>query len=207
MAARLAVATAVAFIRDSVGAPHDRTWPFPFDPALSTAANRLAIAFRLANRRVFDDGTKDPALSGMGTTLVAAFIDRTQIVIGHVGDSRAYRRRNGTLEQITRDDTWINAVLGVGAAGSDHPMRHVLTSGIGMRTDLTPSVAQHDLKSGDEWLLCTDGVHGYVTDDVIADAMRGAASADAAVTAILQAAVAHETMDNATALVIRAGAA
>ncbi len=102
----------------------------------------------------------------MGTTIVAVLVDGDRIIVGHVGDSRAYCLRAGQLRQMTEDDTWLNVMLGAGAAASasDHPMRHVLTSGIGMRVDVEPSLIEEDLHSGEQWLICTDGVHGTLDE-------------------------------------------
>lgn len=203
VASRLATETLAQFITATTGR-NDMTWPFAFDPALSPTANRLSAGIRLANRRVHDAGRGDPQLAGMGTTLVAALVGRSHLVIGHVGDSRAYRLHNGELDQLTRDHTWVAAVLGTdpGARRDDHPLRHVLTSGIGMREDVTPAITEQPVRSGDSWMLCSDGVHGFIRDNEISRALAADTPAEAA-DRVVRAAIDAGSTDNATALVLR----
>ena len=104
---------------------------------------------------------------------------------------------------MTEDDTWLNAMLGSDAAAkhADHPMRHVLTSGIGMRVDVEPSVIEEELHSGEQWLICTDGVHGYLDEPALERALR-TRSAGQAANAAVESALAAGTSDNATAVVL-----
>jgi protein phosphatase len=202
IASKLAVDAVVEFIRATHNT-REMTWPFPFDPAQSLAANRLAVALRVANRSVHDQSSRIPAQSGMGTTIVAALIAGNHIVVGHVGDSRAYCLHAGRLRQMTEDDTWLNAMLGADAAAkvTGHPMRHVLTSSIGMRVDVEPSVIEEELQSGEQWLICTDGVHGYLDEPGLERALRASSAARAA-NAVVESALAAGTSDNATAVVV-----
>lgn len=205
VASRIAIESVAGFLRMTRDA-RDITWPFGFDPAQSTAANRLNAAIRLANRTVHEAGTKDAKLAGMGTTLVAILVEKKRAIVAHVGDSRAYWFHQRVLERMTRDDTWLMSMLGIDSQspeGADHPMRHVLTSGIGMRPDVTPSVIEHPLTVGDRWLLCSDGVHGVVDDGVIEAALRDETSAEAAAAAVVREAIDRATTDNATAIVLR----
>ena len=202
IASKLAVDTVVEFIRATHNS-REMTWPFPLNPGQSLAANRLAVALRMANRNVHDQSARIPAQSGMGTTIVAVLVESDHIIVGHVGDSRAYCLRDGHLRQMTEDDTWLNAMLGAGAAAKivDHPMRHVLTSGIGMRVDVEPSLIEEELHSGEQWLICTDGVHGYLDEPALERALRASSAAQAA-NAAVESALAAGTSDNATAVVV-----
>ena len=202
VASRLAVDAVVEFIRMT----HDRrdiTWPFPINPSRSMTLNRLEVALRLANRQVHDAGERDPAHAGMGTTIVAALIEGDRIVIGHVGDSRAYVFRHGELLQKTEDHTWVNAVMGAAsrAAAVDHPYRHVLTNGIGLGAELSPALAEDHLNAGDRWLMCTDGVHGALDDEVLRTALATRTAEDAA-REVIRRALNEGTTDNATAVVL-----
>ncbi|MGQ0736014.1 MAG: PP2C family protein-serine/threonine phosphatase [Acidobacteriota bacterium] len=202
VASRLAVDAVVEFIQ-ATSASKELTWPFAYDPARSRAANRLIVAFRLANRRVFEAASKIPEQAGMGTTIVAGLVDAGRLALGHVGDSRAYCLHADGLKQMTQDDTWINALVAAGAkaGAADHPMRHVLTRGIGMRSDIQPSVNEVALQNGNHWLFCTDGVHGHVGEGVIAAALVEP-TPEAAAQRVVAAATAAGTLDNATALAI-----
>ncbi len=200
VASRLAVETVVEFIR----ATHNRrdiTWPFPFNPGRSMTMNRLEAALKLANRKVRDAGERDPARAGMGTTIVVALVDGDRIAIGHVGDSRAYVLRDGELQQMTEDHTWVNAVMGhASRAAADHPFRHVLTSGIGLSVDVSPTLAEEPLIAGERWLMCTDGVHGSLDNDALRSVVT--ASAPPAAEEAVRRAVDAGTTDNATAVVL-----
>jgi len=202
VASRMAVDAVVDFIRATKDS-RELTWPFPFDPTRSLASNRLSVALQIANRKVHDAGVRDPERAGMGTTIVATLVDGDDIVLAHVGDTRAYCVRGNRLQQMTEDDTWLNAMLGAGAAAGaiDHPMRHILTSGIGMKPDLTPTLCEQRLHAGEHWLICTDGVHGHVAPSALRDALTSE-PADQAAREIIQHAVKAGTTDNATAVVL-----
>jgi protein phosphatase len=166
--------------------------------------NRLTTAVRLANRRIYSEGSKSPALSGMGTTVVAALVAADRINIVSVGDSRIYRLRQGALEQLTKDDTWLASVLGEQAEDADpqHPLRHVLTSVVGTKDDVQPGAREEQIESGDRFLLCSDGVHGRLDSASLTSLLTGPASADDSATQIVSEAITRGTTDNATALVI-----
>jgi serine/threonine protein phosphatase PrpC len=200
VASRMAVDAVVDFIRATQNSG-EITWPFPINPTRSLSVNRIEAALRIANQRVHDAGERDPARSGMGTTIVALLVEGDHLVIGHVGDSRAYVLRQGQLQQMTEDHTWLNALGNGHPDVHDHPLRHVLTNGIGMGEDLAPSVAELRLESGERWLICTDGVHGYLDRESLRAALH-AVSAQAAAHDAVQRALTAGTMDNATAVVL-----
>jgi PPM family protein phosphatase len=203
VASAMAVEALVEFVNATVGT-REVTWPFPYDRERSLAANRLLAGMRLANQKVHEAGRADTQLSNMGTTIVAALLDDEQVVIAHVGDSRAYRFRDGRLEPMTRDHTWIAAMLAAepNARAEDHPMRHVLTSGIGMREDVNPAVTEQHVTAGESWLLCSDGVHGYIDNAELARALS-LSSPELAAGAAVRAALDGGGSDNATAVVLR----
>ena len=205
VAAGLAVEAVVGFIRRS----HEETdvsWPYGIDPHLSLHANRLRTAINLANRRVFRAAESHDDYTGMGTTVVAALIAGDHLVVGSVGDSRLYLFSNGTLVQMTLDDTWAATILagnGNPEALAHHPMRHVLTNVLGAR-DATPvHMSEHQLAIGDTVLLCTDGLHGAVDDATLSTVMREGGSAEGMADRLVRTALAKGTRDNVTALVVR----
>jgi len=202
VASRLAVEAVVGFIRETHEGG-ELTWPFAFDPKRSMLANRLSVALRIANARVHQTGAKDPDLEGMGTTIVAALAEGERIVIAHVGDSRAYRLRGGQLLQMTEDDTWLTVLQRAGATSgaTSHPMRHVLTNGIGMRADLTLSVTEEPLTPGDRWLISSDGVHSFLTGRALLQ-LVSLPCAETAAQRCVESAIAAGSSDNATAVVL-----
>jgi len=204
IASRLAIDTVVRFIQQTHG-QRNIAWPLSIEPGGSLAGQRLNVALRLANQRVHDEASRQADQSGMGTTIVAALIDDDRLVIGHVGDSRAYVLRAGTLQQLTEDHTWVNAVMGANHPDAKgHPYRHVLTNGIGLAAELTPVLLEDRLQVGERWLLCTDGVHGAVDGGVL-QRLLTTEPLDAAADAIVQRALGDHTTDNATAIVLNVG--
>ena len=200
VASRMAVDAIVDFIRASADGS-EITWPFPFNPARSVGANRMEVALRIANHRVHEAGERDPDRAGMGTTVVAALVEGDHLVIGHVGDSRAYVLSAATLRQVTQDHTWLNAIDDGHEDVQNHPLRHVVTNGIGMGADLTPAVAELSLAAGERWLLCTDGVHGALDQAALRDVLD-VPSAERAATEAVRRALDAGTTDNATAVVL-----
>jgi protein phosphatase len=142
----------------------------------------------------------------MGTTLTVLWLQPAAAVIASVGDSRAYRLRNGSAEQLTKDDTWLTTVLGAEgareAAARAHPMRHVLTSVIGSRDISAPELQVVPVEPGDVFVLTTDGLHNVLDEPMLA---RLAADGPAAAGArrLVESAIAHKTTDNITAVVVR----
>lgn len=202
VAARMTVDALLNFIRETrqLG---DLTWPYPFDANQSMAVNRLRMGVRVANREVHEASRRNPRWSGMGSTVVAALIDGDRLVVAHAGDSRAYRRRGTRLEQMTRDDTWLNVMIAAGspAAAEAHPMRHALTRGIGMRPELSPTIIEVSLMRDEHWLITTDGVHGALDAAALHDAVTASSAAAAAERAV-HAAIHGGTSDNATAVAL-----
>ena len=204
VASHLAVETIRSFIAESAVSA-DITWPFGIVVKDSIDLNRLTTAVRLANRKIYHEGTKSPDLNGMGTTVVAALVAGDRITLVSVGDSRIYRLRRGTLEQLTKDDTWLASVLGekqAEDADPQHPLRHVLTSVVGTRDDVKPGSREEQLVAGDRFVLCTDGIHGRLDSAALATVLGGASSATDGAERLVNEAITRGTSDNATALVI-----
>ena len=204
VASHLAVETIRNFIAESAATP-DITWPFGIEVKDSIDLNRLTTAVRLANRKIYNEGTKSPDLSGMGTTVVAALVAGDRITLVSVGDSRIYRMRSGALEQLTKDDTWLASVLGekqAEDADPQHPLRHVLTSVVGTKDDVKPGAREEQLVAGDRFVLCTDGIHGKLDSASLATVLAGTSSATEGADKLVNEAITRGTSDNATALVI-----
>jgi protein phosphatase len=169
----------------------------------------IAISLKLANDEILTAAETKPEYDGMGTTVVAVLARDDRLLFGSVGDSRLYLWRRGTLEQLTQDDSWVNRVLAadVSSAASiqDHPMRHVLTKVVGVRSDLDPAVGDCPLEIGDTFVLCTDGLHGTVGDAAIARAIDNGATVDIIAQRLVDQALAGGATDNVTVVVVRKG--
>jgi serine/threonine protein phosphatase PrpC len=204
VASHLAVETIYGFIEESARSS-DITWPFGLEVQNSIDVNRLTTAVRLANRKIYGEGARNAELSGMGTTVVAALVAGDRMALVSVGDSRIYRLRNGRLEQLTSDDTWLASVLGAQQAEDadpGHPLRHVLTSVVGTRDDLKPASREEQLRAGDTFVMCTDGVHGRLDQAALTSVLARATTAEDGAEKLVNEAITRGTSDNATALVI-----
>jgi protein phosphatase len=171
-------------------------------------AEVLANAFREANERVMAEASKDVNLEGMGTTLVAAVESGPEILIASVGDSRAYIYDGTNLLVVTEDQTWVNEVgrrLGIDESSlRTHPMRHVLTMAIGVSQELRVHSYALKPEPGAQVLLSSDGLHGVVDQNVIAEALAGNGSLEAKCRRLIDAAKKAGGPDNITVVLLRA---
>lgn len=206
IAARLAVDTLLDVMRDHAAASAFPT--FGVDPSLSAAGNRMRAAIHAANLRILETAVETAEYSGMGTTVVAALVDGDRLTVGHVGDSRLYLMRDGRLRPLTRDDSWMAALLAGDptvdpAAVRHHPLRHALTNVVGTRAQTEVHVFEESLADEDLLLLTTDGVHGTLEDERIERLMREAEDVRTCAEGLVAAALARGSRDNCTALVAR----
>ncbi|MCP9484531.1 MAG: Stp1/IreP family PP2C-type Ser/Thr phosphatase [Gaiellaceae bacterium MAG52_C11] len=174
----------------------------------------LAELIQEANRRVFRRSNEDAAASGMGTTMTVALVDGSAeaVAIGHVGDSRAYRVREGELEQLTEDHSLVNELLKSGRLSPEealsHPQRSVITRAIGTEPDVDVDTFTVDARPGDLFLLCSDGLTDMITDDEILGLVeRGEGDLDAAARGLIQAANRSGGGDNITVVAFEIAAA
>ena len=167
----------------------------------------LLKAFEEANSRVFQAASTDIELEGMGTTLVAALELNGELLVASVGDSRAYICENDELLIITEDQTWVHEVgrrLGLDDATlKAHPMRHVLTMAIGVSAQLRVHTYTLKPTSGTEMLLCSDGLHGVVSEDVIFEALSSNGTLEEKCTFLVEAARSAGGPDNITTIMLR----
>jgi serine/threonine protein phosphatase PrpC len=207
VASREAVDAIQAFIADTASADKNRTWPFPFEPALSLEANRLKAAFRLANRKIAAAIADSSELRGMATTASALLAGKASACVAHVGDSRVYVLRQGQLDQITHDHSWVEEQVRAGtmspSAARQHPWRNVVTRALSGGEDPEVDVTEIEPRPGDRYLLCSDGLFSVVGDAEIAQILgdKERSLQDIAV-ALITAANAGGGPDNITALVL-----
>ena len=146
------------------------------DPGRITGPERVASLIQEANRRVHERSSIDPATSGMGTTMTVALVEDGGVVIGHVGDSRAYLVRDRQIEQITEDHSLVNELLKTGRLSPEeaetHPQRSVITRAVGTDPDVDVDSFVVDTRDGDVFLICSDGLTDMVADDQILDVVE-----------------------------------
>lgn len=175
----------------------------------SDVAGSMVEALHAANQAILRAARADPELQGMGTTLTALRVHPTDgCVVVHVGDSRAYRLRDGRLEQLTRDQTWVQEQVEAGTITSDnartHPFSSILTGALGIDDDeLDIEVLEPECEPGDTFLLCSDGLIARLDDDQILAVLEEHEDLDAAARALVAAANEAGGPDNITVALIR----
>jgi len=139
-----------------------------WDPAISAddGVQMLQDLIRKANQVVFETASLNEQYHNMGTTVIVAIVSSKGGWIGHVGDSRVYRLRQGSLTQLTDDHTVINELAKAGQLTPEeaarHPLRHAITRSVGTDREVKPEVAVIDWQAGDRMLLCSDGLSNMV---------------------------------------------
>ncbi len=171
------------------------------------AEQALSAALLDANRELAETVFEHPELTGMGTTLSGLIRVGDKVVIAHIGDSRIYRWRDGELEQVTKDHTFVQRLVDSGRITADeaavHPRRSVLMRVLG-DVDINPEIDTMvlDTKPGDRWLLCSDGLSGYVGEEKIAELLAGIPEAGAAAEALVAESLDHGAPDNVTVVLV-----
>ena len=147
----------------------------------------------------------DPDLEGMATTLTAVVTDGKRVVLGHVGDSRAYLLRDGVLRQVSRDHTYVQHLVDTGQLDADarfgHPWSNVVMRSLDGVPGQTLDVTDLAVRTGDRLLLCSDGLTDLVRDDRIAEVLR-LADPHSAAAVLTQSALLAGGKDNITAVVL-----
>lgn len=173
------------------------------DPAIA-----LGRALQTAGIRILAESQADPQLRGMGTTLTALLIENGRGTLVHVGDSRCYRLRGGAFELLTEDHSWVWEQRKLGliseADTRTHPMRNVITRSVGHGGESHPDILPVDVQPGDLYVLCTDGLCGYVPDAEIAAVVDAHRNEPAhLVDRLIDLALQHGGEDNVSAVALR----
>lgn len=173
----------------------------------AAASSRLAPADRVAagNRAIREEVGRQPNLEGMGTTMTLLELKSDASAhFAHVGDSRAYLLRNGTLDQVTDDHTVLAEYVAAGKLTPEeavnHPQRHMITRCLGLTRFVNVDEFIIDVEQGDRFLLCTDGLNSMIDDDAIKQGLAEE-TPDAAVWKLVEMANAAGGQDNITVIV------
>lgn len=166
----------------------------------------LLAAFDAANERILADAQEHPERTGMGTTLTSIIVAEDRVLLAHVGDSRAWRIRDGVVEQLTRDHTVVSQQVREGilteAQAETHPMRHVLSRCLGVQESIEVDLAEGDVSIDDIYVLASDGLcHGLTKEDVAEIVLASAAAADSS-EILVNTACGRDGQDNITAAVL-----
>ena len=171
---------------------------------------RVTQLIQEANRRVFRRANEDRDASGMGTTMTVALVEDGRVVFGHVGDSRAYLIREGSIEQLTDDHSLVAELVRSGRLTPEeaeaHPQRSVITRAVGTEPDVDVDTFTIEPEDGDLFLICSDGLTDMVDDGTIIDAIgRHRDDLDEAAKALVGAANRVGGEDNITVLCFELG--
>lgn len=165
----------------------------------------LEHTVKAANEKLHRIVESDPALQGMGTTLTAMLWSGSQVALVHIGDSRAYLLRDGSLFQITHDHTLVQSLVDEGRISPDeaasHPQRSLLLRALDGRGEVDPDLSLRDAKVGDRYLLCSDGLSGVVTAETIFQVLSEYADPEAAIRQLIDLANRGGGPDNITCVV------
>lgn len=206
VASRIAVDEIVRFC-EAPTAGVESTWPYEYDNSLSFEANRLRTAISLANDQIQAYAAEHAESRGMGTTVVALQLHDDRAILAHVGDSRAYLFRGGTLQSLTSDHSWVNEQVKMGfltlAEAQRHPFRNVITKALGSKGDASAEVSELPLMAGDTLLLCSDGLTSMVEDDLLVKLFSAEADLASLCAALISAANQAGGEDNITVTLVR----
>jgi PPM family protein phosphatase len=168
---------------------------------------RLAAIIQEANRRIYERAAGDAQVSGMGTTITAALVGGDALVIGHVGDSRAYRLRSGRFEQLTDDHSLVADLVRSGRLTPEeadaHPQRSVITRALGTDREVDVDTFVVPVEAGDLFLLCSDGLTTMIEDDEIRDVLSATRDLEQAGKGLVKAANKAGGEDNITVVLFR----
>jgi len=206
IASKMAVDVMNSFISRSY-LEEEITWPFGVDSRLSFNGNRLLTSIKLANKRVYMAAEKREEYTGMGTTVVAGIVQDRLMTLCSVGDSRAYALIDGHLQRLTQDDSWVGEALAGGiisqTEAESHPLRNIITKAVGAKEQLEFEVKEVELRPGSLFLLCTDGLHALIKDDIIHTILTSHKDLEPMAKALIDAANQHGGSDNITVLLLR----
>ena len=206
-ASRLAIDTIAAFVKRSA-TDADITWPFGIDKTLSLDGNRLQTGIKLANATILGQAPSSEDNTGMGTTVVATLVSptRPRMAFVGVGDSRIYRIRAGAILQLTQDESWANLDWKGKLRDDGDTARtfFITTKVLGAREHVDFEVKEHDVRDGDVFLLCSDGLTTMVPDSRLLEivSMQGA-DLERPCGALIDAANTAGGRDNISAILVR----
>lgn len=196
---------ATSFIRTELG-----RWLREAHAHASDAEVRRAmdICVDNANRAIFNAANSNPQYAGMGTTLVVALFRENHLLVGHVGDSRAYRLRGGRLQQITRDHSLLQEQIDAGLITPEQAAfsanKNLVTRAVGVEDTVLLETHQHDVQPGDVYLLCSDGLSDMLDDASIGQLLLANESLTVACQALIDAANDAGGKDNISVVLVRA---
>ncbi len=181
-----------------------------FEQGLSDSGSpeeRLADRVREANRRIYERSRVDFGRAGMGTTLTAAYLDAAHLAIAHVGDSRAYMFRDGSLQRLTQDHSLVDELVRRGKLteeqAAEHPQRSIITRALGPEPSVEVDTWTYPVRAGDVLLLCSDGLTSMLSEERVSEILASSQTLDQAADALIDEANEAGGRDNITVVLFR----
>jgi serine/threonine protein phosphatase PrpC len=206
VASRMAVDTIAGFFK-ATQEEQQLTWPFKMDKGHRYDVNRMVTAIKLANLKIHEQAQKDPRCHGMGTTVVSALFLDDALVVGHVGDSRLYRKRDNMFEQITEDHSLLNDYIKMKHLSADEiaafPHKNVIVRALGMKDTVQVDVHVDAPRMGDVYLICSDGLSGMIKDEDMAEIAMSDRDLDVVCERLITTANKNGGLDNITVVAVR----
>ena len=176
-------------------------------PEEGSVEERLSNRIREANRRIYERSRREHEHAGMGTTLTAVYVDDDGLAVAHVGDSRAYIFRDGTLTRLTQDHSLVEELVRQGKLteeqAAEHPQRSIITRALGIELDVEVDTWSYPARAGDVVLLCSDGLTSMIGEDRITDILGSEPNLDRAGDRLIAAANEAGGRDNITVVLFR----
>ena len=183
------------------------TWPYKVDRDLRADINRMTTSVLLANLEIFERAQREAQCKGMGTTVIASYFLDDTVVIGHVGDSRVYRLRDGMMTQLTEDHSLINDYIKMKRVTAEEaeswPHKNVIVRALGMKDTVQVDIISENPRIGDCYLMCSDGLSGMLSDGQMTHLLRSQPDLDRAVDELIAGANDEGGIDNITVVLAR----
>jgi serine/threonine protein phosphatase PrpC len=168
---------------------------------------RLRARVQEANQQIYERSRADRQRAGMGTTLTAAYVDDAHVAIAHVGDSRAYLYRDGTLQRLTQDHSLVDELVRRGKLteeqAAEHPQRSIITRALGPEPDVEVDTWTYPARAGDVVLLCSDGLTSMISEGRVREVLAAHDDLDSAADALIAEANDAGGRDNITVVLFR----
>jgi len=206
-ASKIAVDSILGYFRQGRGPGKAQVLGKSFE-GLSEPANSLAKAIQLANQAIHDEAARNELQKGMGSTVVAVLVHDKLFSIAHVGDSRIYLMRDGTIQQLTNDHSLVMEQVRRGVMTVDEAehseIQNIIIRSLGVEESVEPDLADLELLPGDVLLLCSDGLSRYITESDMLEIFNSAECLEGACDHLIEAGKSSGSDDNLTCLLVRA---
>lgn len=204
VASKMAVDALLEYFRDPANLPGSNGRLITAEPV---SARSLAAAINLANRSIYQAGQEKLGRSGMGSTIVAALVHGHSLAIGHVGDSRIYLIRQGSIQQLTQDHSLVMEQVRLGyitrEQAENSELQNVILRALGTEKEVEPEVEDLVAVPRDVLLMSSDGLTRHVRDEEILSIVNSSRTLEEACSALVQAAKDRGGDDNITCLLLR----